>query len=152
MPSKRVCKEAEVDCVCSELKKKQHSKKYSEPQYQLWARMIVNGIHAGKDELPQVPMIVGAPAAARTAKKSFEDTISSTVAAFGKAVMQQSSPETPQQSSNSIGISPGKAVDIRGKCYAQLASLKKLFEEAVIDEKEIEEQKGCILGTLRKLS
>ena len=121
------------------------------PQYRLWARMIVNGIHASKGEPPQVPMIVGAPATTRTAKKSFKDTISSTVVAFAKAVMQQSGPEFPQQSINSIGISPGKAVDIREKCYAQLVSLKKLFEEAFIDEKNLEEQKGCI-GTLGKLS
>ena len=114
--------------------------------------MIVNGLHASEDKSPQAPMIVVAPATARTAKKSFEDTISCTVAAFAKAVTQQSNPEPPQQSSNSIGISPGKAVDIRGKCYAQLASLKKLFEEDVTDEKELEEQKDCILGTLRKLS
>jgi len=64
---------------------------------------------------------VGAPATARTAKNSFEDTTSSTVAGFAKAVTQQSNPEFPQQSSNSIGKSPGKAVDIRGKYHAQLA-------------------------------
>jgi len=49
--SKRACKETEVDGVCNELKEL-HSKKYSEPQYRLWARMIVNGIHASKDEPP----------------------------------------------------------------------------------------------------
>jgi len=120
-PSKRACKETEVDGVCNELKEL-HSKKYSEPQYRLWARMIVNGIHASKDEPPQVPMIVGT-SNTRTAKKSLEDTTSTTMAAFAKVVTQRSVPESPQQQpSNSIGISPGKAVEIRGKCYAQLAS------------------------------
>jgi len=51
-----------------------------------------------------------------------------------------------------MGISPGKAVEIRGKCYSQLASLKQLFEESVIDEKELKEQKSSILETLKKLS
>jgi len=51
-----------------------------------------------------------------------------------------------------MGISHGKAVEIRGKCYTQLASHKQLFEESVIDEKEMKEQKSCILETLRKLS
>jgi len=50
-----------------------------------------------------------------------------------------------------MGISPGMAVEIQGKCYTQLASLKQLFKESVIDEKELKQQKSYILETLRKL-
>ena len=40
-----------------------HSKEhnYSDPQYQLWARMIVNTLHSSKDIPPEVPMITGNP-------------------------------------------------------------------------------------------
>ena len=147
-PSKRAAKEMEVDGICTELKDL-HKGKYTEPQYRLWARMIVNGVHSSKNDPPQVPMIVGYTGT-RAPKKSFEETIANTVAAVAKIVSPQQT--TPSQPSAGMGISPGKAVEIRGKCYAQLASLKKLFEESVIDERELEEQKGCILGTLRKLS
>ena len=51
-----------------------------------------------------------------------------------------------------MGISPGKAVEIQGKCYTQLASLKQLFEESVTNEKELKEQKSYVLETLRKSS
>ena len=147
-PSKRAAKEMEVDSVCSELKDL-HKEKYTKPQYHLWARMIVNGVHSSKSDPPQVPMIVGYTET-RAPKKSFEETIANTVAAVAKIVSPQQT--TSSQPSAGMGISPGKAVEIRGKCYTQLASLKKLFEESVIDERELEEQKGCILGTLRELS
>ena len=154
--SKCATKEAEVDNVCTELKEL-HKEKYSEPQYRLWARMIVNGVHSSQNDPPQVPMIVGSTGT-RAPKKLFEETIASTVVAVTKIVCptptKQSTFSQPSIGihSSSMGISPGKAVEIRGKCYAQLASLEKLFEDAVIDEKELEKQKGCILGTLRKLS
>ena len=51
-----------------------------------------------------------------------------------------------------LGVSPSKAVEIRGKCFSQLASLKQLFEESVLTEEELKEQKSSILETLRKLS
>ena len=36
-----------------------------------------------------------------------------------------------------VGISPTEAVDIRGKCFSQLSSAKKLFEDSVITEEEL---------------
>ena len=125
---------------------------YSDPQYRLWARMIVNGLHSSKESPPQVPMITGI-VPTRPSRKFIEDTVASTVSAVVKAIA------SPQQSQhNSIepqlgmGISPTKAVDIRGKCFSQLASLKKLFEESIITEDEMQEQKSSILKTLRKFS
>ena len=159
-PSKRAAKEMEVDTICSDLKEL-HKEKYSEPQFRLWARMISNGLHSSKSDPPQVPMIVG-NSGNRSSKKSFEDTVANAVVAVTKAIaptctLPHSASES-QTSSGSLsqtslmGISPGKAVEIRGKCYTQLASLKQLFEESVIDETELKEQKSSILETLIKLS
>ena len=47
-----------------------------------------------------------------------------------------------------LGISPSKAVEIRGKCLNQLASLKQLFEDSVLMEEELKEQKTSILDIL----
>ena len=151
-PSKRVEKEREIDDMVAEIKELHENDNYSDPQYRLWARMIVNGLHSSKESPPQVPMITGI-VPTRASRKSIEDTVASTVSAVVKAIA------SPQQSQhNSIepqlgmGISPTKAVDIRGKCFSQLASLKKLFEESIITEDEMQEQKSSILKTLRKFS
>ena len=155
--SKRATKEKEVDDLAAEIKEI-HSKdhNYSDPQYRLWARMIVNGLHSSKDIPPEVPMITGVTPT-RPTRRSLEDTVVSTVSAVVKAMASPKMSPVVQQTSSlesqsGVGISPTKAVDIRGKCFTQLSSLKQLFEESIITEEELQEQKSCILNTLRKLS
>ena len=162
--SKRAEKEREIDDLVTELKE-MHSDKHnlSDPQYRLWARMYINGIHPSKETPPQVPMITGAMPA-RTPRRSIEETVASTVTAVVKG-MGAAQPLQPQRNALTIpshlisphtqtplGVSPSKAVEIRGKCFSQLASLKQLFEESVLTEEELKEQKSSILETLRKLS
>ena len=53
-PSKRQTKEDEVDSTYQTLKKK-HLEKYETPKLQLWARMIVGGLHDNTDEPPDIP-------------------------------------------------------------------------------------------------
>ena len=62
---------------------------------------------------------------------------------------QQSS--SPSVTTQPLGVSASKVVDIRGKCLTQLGNLKQLFEDAVLTEDEWKEQKKSILETLRKL-
>lgn len=151
-PSKRAVKEKEVDDVAAELKELHcDSHNYSDPQYRLWARMFVNGLHSSKETPPQVPMITGITPT-RSTRKSLEDTVASTVSAVVKAIASPNSCTSIESQSGVGKLSPSKAVDIRGKCFAQLASLKQLFEESVITEDELQEQKSSILKTLRKLS
>jgi len=141
----------EVDTICTDLKEL-HKEKYSEPQFRLWARMISNGPHSSKSDPLQVLMIVG-HSGTRSSKK---DTIANAVAVVTKAMAPTCTVPSPHNTSSesqsssgshsqnsSMRISPGKAVEIRGKYYTQLASLKQLFEESVIDEKEMKEQKSC---------
>ena len=47
-----------------------------------------------------------------------------------------------------VGVSPGKAVDRRGKSFAQLSTLKQLFEEGVLNQEEFDEHKKIILDDL----
>ena len=58
LTSKRTLKEIEIDDLTFDLKEL-HGEKYSEPQYRLWARMIINGLHSSKESPPNVPMITG---------------------------------------------------------------------------------------------
>ena len=138
--------------------------------------MIQNGIHTSKDSPPQVPMITGGipgnkkkKAPEESGKNTVEQTIISTATAIAKVlnspsqitqsphIQQTVGPQvSPSQNQpcpdRTIGLSPGRAVEIRGKCFQQLATLKKLFEDDVLTEQELQEQKSDILGTLRKLS
>lgn len=149
--SKRADKESEIDDITFDLKGL-HGDKFSEPQYRLWARMIINGLHSSRESPPNVPMITGFTPT-RNSRRSMEDTVASVVSATVKAMVTPPSQQTSSSKvvSLPIGTSPSKVVDIRGKCLTQLGNLKKLFEDDVITEDEWKEQKERVLETLRKI-
>ena len=167
--TKREETEQRVLDMAEELKE-MHKEKMtlSEVQYRLWARMLVTGIHSSKDNPPQVPMITGGtprrPVGSQ--KNELEQGLISTAATIVKAAVTQNSScssivqsphinqtvndgATPPQ--RGPGVSPGKVSEIRGKCYAQLATLKHLYEDDVLTSTEFEEQKEMILSGLKKL-
>ena len=51
----------------------------------------------------------------------------------------------------SMGISPGKAADLRMKNLEQLRYLQSLYEDNIVTQDELVEQKRMILDALRKL-
>ena len=156
--------EQRVAEVAEELKEMHEDKlKLSEVQFRLWARMLVTGVHSSKETPPQIPMITGSTP---RRQMSQQESIISTAAAVVKAVTQNSpsssivqSPQVNQtvsesvrpQCSQSLGVSPGKVSEIRGKSYSQLATLKQLYEDGVLTLSEFEEQKEMILSGLKKL-
>ena len=54
--------------------------------------------------------------------------------------------------SNSLGVSPGKAVELWMKHFQQLRYLQQLFEDGILTQQEFVEQKRSIIGALSKLS
>ena len=109
--------------------------------------MIISGSHSSKDSPPQVPLITGI-----SGKRRYEITAVVRAAAIFKAVDNGSSTQNYIQTSpGPVGVSPGKAVDIRGKSLNQLATIKKLCEDGVLSQVEYEEQNKTILGGLKKL-
>ena len=163
--TKREETEDRVAKIAEELKQLHEDKlKLSEVQYRLWARMLVTGVHSSKETPPQVPMITG-NTPRRQPQKDFQESIISTAAAVVKAVTQNSpnssviqSPQIQQTIGEDIapqrelGISPGKASEIRGKSYSQLGTLKHLYDDGVLTLHEFEEQKAMILNGLKKIS
>ena len=173
--SKRDGKEREIEDLVTELKdmhKEHHD--YTDPQYRLWARMIQNGMHDSKDEPPQIPMITGITPNRSKRKtplekesQSMQDTIVSTATAVVKAlnpgsghitqtpaiqqIVQPSTSVSATQPPMQLGLSPGKAADVRGKCLTQLAALKQLHDDEVLTDEELRQQKANILKTLDKL-
>ena len=169
--SKREEKEQKVEELAKELQELNSGNlDLNEVQYRLWARMICTGIHSSKETPPQVPMITGiTPKGKRRVddeRKTLQDSIVSTAAAVVKAVNSGStliqSPtihQTTQQDHSTpkrthgmqLGMSPGKAADIRTKSFGQLTVLKQLYDDNVLTQCEFEEQKSVILSDLKKL-
>ena len=158
--TKREEKEQRVEDLAVELQELHSGKlELNDTQYRLWARMIVSGIHASKDTPPQVPLITGVTPK-RKQSDTFKETMVDAATAVIKAVADNRATPTivtPQiqqtitQNQESVGVSPGKAAEIRGKSFDQLGTLKRLFEDGVLTEKEFEEQKSIILSGLKKL-
>lgn len=143
-------RDEDIDEVYDELYKK-HGSNYTVPQLRLWARMIDCGTHESRDTPPSVPMIVG-PQPKKAKKESLSDVIVDAVSAFSKAVQSPGQCTEASPGPVSVGISPGKAVDLRSKNLQQLRSLQQLYDDSILSEKEFLEQKQIILASLRKLN
>ena len=142
-------KEGMVDEIVQDLKEK-YDESFSEPQYRLWARMIVTGAHSSKDAPPKIPMFCGIPSKRKAPKVSPAAAIAKAVTVASSQTTIVNSPQT-QSPLSVAGVSPGRAADIRGRSYNQLSTLKKLFQDGVLSQDEFEEQKDLILDGLRKL-
>ena len=139
-----------VDIIFQNLSK-QH-KDYTKPQLKLWARMIHCGSHDNYEEPPDVPLITGI-----VPKRQKKNPLSDAFTDAARAVSQAFSPdrtELPARSSSSlqVGISPGKAVDLRRKNFEQLRYAQNLYDDKVLSLAEYTEQKETILDALKKLN
>ena len=155
--SKRAKKQAAIDDVKKELLEK-HAGKYSEPQYKLWALMIVNGQWSNKDN----PFhSLGVKNLVSQGKKKDENTIEVLAGAAIQVIdyfkKQSSSQETSMQqhqapkSGDMVGISPAKKAQIRSQYLQQLRELQKLRDEGTINDSEFAEEKERVLHTLRSM-
>ena len=86
-------------------------------------------------------------------RQTLQESIVSTAAAVVKAMTSTDhsstshltqSPKIHQTlKDSSLGVSPGKATDIRGESLCQLATVKRLYEDNVLTHEEFEEQKSA---------
>ncbi len=154
--SRRQDKEEEVEVIFSELKSK-HDNSYTVPQLKLWARMIHCGTHEDYEDPPHVPMITGMPPKCPK-KDSLTEALTGAAEAVAKAfapppqALPVSLSNPVSTSSGGIGISPGKSADLRMKNLHQLRFIQQLYEENILSETELTEQKANILAALRKLA
>lgn len=157
--TRREEKEERVAALAEELGEMHEGKyNFSELQYRLWARMIVHGNHVSKEIPPQVPLLQGIPQ--KKAKSNpFEETMMNTATAVMKAISNNHDQGVIRSTQIQniaepigTGISPGKAVDIRGRSLQQLATLKQLYVDGVLSQDEFDEQKDIILSGLKKLN
>ena len=127
-----------------------HKDKYTTPQYRLWARMQVSGLHDDLDKPPNIPSFSNPPKRQRT--NSLSDSLTGAAVAFANTLSgAQSSTVSMSAPGPSVGVSPGKTIELRMKSYQQLRYLQQLYDDGVINEEEFKEQKKNVLGSLRSL-
>ncbi len=152
--SKRQDREEEVDEIFKELKEK-HGTKYDTPKLRLWARTICSKIHDDLDNPPDLPAFKTEGVLKKARRESLTDILTGAAVAFRNSIQ----PNSPSLSSHGsqctplqqVGISPGKAVDLRMRNFEQLRYLQQLYEDGILNNIEYGEQKEKILSTLKKL-
>ena len=111
---KRANQNEKAQSIVTELQKL-HRDKYSMIQYRLWERMIVSGIHTTTEEPPDVPAITGTSKKKHSGKK-LSNVNPMKVTTESDVCDDQTAPHSPSvRQVNSVGISPGRVVDIRCK-------------------------------------
>ena len=153
--TRRQEKEEEVDQIFSDLKDK-HCGNYSSPKLRLWARMIASGIHESIEEPPDVPAFQHPERKRR--KESLTGALTGAVEAIAKVMGNAENPQevaqvtTIRESDTQVSISPGKAAELRMRNLEQLRYLQGLYDDNILSDKELAEQKRIILDALRKLT
>ena len=140
-------REEELESVFQKLREK-HGSKWSGPQYRLWARAMVSGVHNSDSQPPNAPMFTGG--IQKQPKESLVDAFAGAATAVAKAF----SPKPHQDvtaTEHSLRFSPGKKVDIRMKNLEQLRVLQSLMEDGILNKKEFTEQKRIVLQSLNNL-
>ena len=103
------------------------------------------------DDLDEPPNI---PAFCLTPRRQQQNSLSTAISGAASALMKALA-ETPrkdeERQTESCGVSPCKAVDLRMKNYQQLRYIQQLFDDGILSNAEYVEQKQCILTSLRKL-
>ena len=164
--TKREEKEEEVEDTYMELKER-HGDNYDIPKLRLWARMVTSGLHDSTDEPPSVPIFNNVTPKRR--RNVISEAITDAAGAIMKSInsntpthqIETSSSTTPISSSaivqqsgldSNVGVSPSQATELRMKNMEQLRYLQGLYNDNIITEDELLEQKQMILEAIRKLS
>ena len=142
--------EEELESVFQNLREK-HGSKWSGPQYRLWARAIVSGVHESDSQPPNAPMFTGG--LQKQPKESLVDAFAGAATAIAKAFSPKPLQDVAATSTmgHSAHFSPGKKVEIRMKNLEQLRILQNLMEDGILSRDEFSEQKRIVLQSLNNL-
>ena len=146
--SKRSAIQEEVEEIHLKLKEK-HADKYTPAQLRLGANMLQIGTHKDYNMPPDVPMFGGG-------KKRYEkhsqvvDALSGIAEGIVRALKPHSRTQSPTYASvgsqstttTSVGVSPGKQVQLRGQLITQIKQLHELLEAGAISLEEYNSQKA----------
>ena len=77
---KRSAREESIDEIVTSLREK-HGEDYSVPQYQMWARMKLNGQHSSLEEAPPYPLFNGGAKKSSAKQESLSEALTTAATA-----------------------------------------------------------------------
>ena len=125
-------KMTEVEAIEADLREKHADGPYTEPQLRSWAHLIQMKKHNSYDTPPNKGFW-------KTAQQSKSSSGSTSLTIVGN------------EGSRNTTDSPGKRINMRGKCLEQLTQLHQLFESGGINTEQYDEMKAAIMGEVKKL-
>ena len=146
-----------------------HSSSFNMVQYKLWAEALYSKQHTSWDEPPKgLPWGDGKKnkfikskggAAADVMMQSFANMATSIAGAISKSshsssTSQLSSPTSPEGNAStrsSVGISPGRKIDLQEKLLKQVDLLHQMFERGAITTDQFELRRESIMKQLESL-
>jgi len=116
--TKREEKETRVEVLAKELKEQNSDKmELTEPQYRLWAHMIVIGVHADKDLPLQIPIISGVTPKCKTKDdNNIVNTTAAVLKVINGGVASNSALGSQSQSAPESSASVGKSGNLGTRC------------------------------------
>ena len=164
--SKRFELESEVDDIVMQLQEI-HSDKFTIPQLRMWARYVQAGHYKDLKEPPPLPAFNGGiPKRAR--KESLSDALAGAAVTIIDAIRSPHANANVNTTTNlgvvintppknepaklvSVGVSPGRAAELRMRKLKELRELHSMLGEGILNDSEFVEQKTIVLESLRKL-
>ena len=148
----------EQDRETFEKLKKKHGSNFSDPQLQLWARLLRRGVHQSDDEPPDIPLMKGPKSSCKKKSSDLTEALTSAATTLATALKSPSSasgPSTPVKpksvTPSSFGVSPNSRATLRRRHFEDLKTLKNLYEDCALTNEEYEQQKEAILKDLNDL-
>ena len=161
--SKRFELESEVDDIVTQLQEI-HSDKFTIPQLRMWARYVQAGHYKDLKEPPPLPAFKGIPK--RAHKESLSDALAGAAVTIIDAIRSPQAnvktttnlglvintpPKNEPAKLVSVGVSPGRAAELRMRKLKELRELHSMLGEGILNEVEFVEQKTIVLESLQKL-
>lgn len=137
--------------------KEKHGHDYNMVQYKFWAETLLNKRHQSW-ETPPAGFIWGKPKEPKRSK--MEGSTENVIKSVGDMAIQiatvmkstSSSPSTPEKAvSSTVGISPGRKIDMQGKLIQQLELIHNMFERGAVTIEQFEQRRMSIMKQLEKL-
>lgn len=117
-----------------------HGKRFSSEQFHAWSQLIQLGKHVSYDEPPDYPFFSKGKKA-KLAERTSNDEFSSTSTSAGTPT--KATPPT-------VGISPGRRINLRTECIQQLKQLGELLENGNISSEQHEKLQQAIMSDIYK--
>ena len=159
-------RKAKIQAVASQLKEK-HGDKYNMVQYKFWAETLENERHKSWESPPHGLIWGGngakpkytrreSGAEAQSVLKSVGD-MAMTIATAIKSPHAEKEPPAAASStsgspgSKSVGISPGRKIDLQDKLLRQMDMIHAMFERGAITAEQFERRRECTIKQLEQL-